>query len=81
MKRAIFAILLCGAAGLSSGCAVCQSCFDYDYPAYGGNYERYDRTHGRVGSAFNDAGAPVGQLPAPIPTPEGEMIPTPMPMD
>ena len=80
MKRALFAILLGGAAGIFSGCAVCQSCFDYDYPAFGGVYERHDPAHGRVGSAFNDAGAPVGQLPRP-PTPEGEMIPTPMPMN
>lgn len=41
----------------SSGCSICCTPFDYAYPAYGGKWERTDRFHGRVGSAFDPAGS------------------------
>ena len=40
----------------SSGCSICCTPWDYAYPAYGGKWERTDRFHGRVGSAFEPAG-------------------------
>ena len=41
------------AIGLS-GCAACCNPYDFDYPAFGGKWERVDRQQGRVGSAFYD---------------------------
>jgi hypothetical protein len=41
-----------------AGCAMCAGPFDADYSAEGGVWERHDPSHGRVGSAFSDAGAP-----------------------
>jgi len=40
----------------SAGCSMCGSPFDHAYGGYGGVTERYDRFHGRVGSAFAPAG-------------------------
>ena len=37
-----------------SGCAACCNPYDFDYPAFGGKWERVDRQQGRVGSAFYD---------------------------
>lgn len=45
----------------ASGCSVCCTPFDDAYPAYGGKWERTNRFHGRVGSAFDPAGGPVGE--------------------
>ncbi len=39
-----------------AGCAMCSGPFDADYSAEGGVWERHDPSHGRVGSAFSDAG-------------------------
>ena len=36
---------------------MCAGPFDADYSAEGGAWERHDPSHGRVGSAFSDAGA------------------------
>lgn len=44
----------------SVGCSICCTPYDYAYPAYGGKWERTDRFHGRVGSAFE----PAGPIPA-----------------
>ena len=41
------------AIGLS-GCAACCNPYDFNYPAFGGKWERVDRQQGRVGSAFYD---------------------------
>ncbi|MCP4813607.1 MAG: hypothetical protein GY888_13940 [Planctomycetaceae bacterium] len=41
-----------------TGCAMCAGPFDRQYSAEGGAWERHDPNHGRVGSAFSDAGAP-----------------------
>lgn len=46
---------------LSTGCAMCQSCFDDAYPHYGSIAERTERNCGRVGSAFDPAGPDVGE--------------------
>jgi hypothetical protein len=46
---------------LSVGCAMCCGPFDYDYPTFGGKYDRYDRSYGRLGSVFSDPmAAPTG---------------------
>ena len=37
-----------------SGCAMCSTCDDDTYAAFGGKWQRVDMTHGRVGSAFVD---------------------------
>ena len=41
---------------LISGCAICQSPFDYTYDASGGRWQRTDACCGRVGSAFTPVG-------------------------
>ena len=38
---------------------MCSSTFDQHYAAQGGSWERHNPTHGRVGSAFGDAGGPA----------------------
>jgi hypothetical protein len=57
-------IRLIGVVGLliaacSSGCSLCCTPYDDAYPAYGGKWQREDRYHGRVGSAFEPAGGMV----------------------
>jgi hypothetical protein len=53
MKKLI--LLLAGISSIGmSGCAACCSPYDFDYPTFGGKWERLDRQHGRVGSAFYD---------------------------
>jgi len=39
-----------------AGCAICSSEFDDDYAAFGGSWDRHNRSGGRVGSAFDPAG-------------------------
>lgn len=49
---------------VTSGCAMCSSCDDRSYGAYGGAWERLDRCYGRVGSAFTpEVGAKVKGAP------------------
>jgi hypothetical protein len=63
----------------SAGCSVCYTPFDYAYPTYGGKWQRTDRFHGRVGSAFEPAGPfPVEEAP-PTEEVEGKLEPTPAP--
>lgn len=45
---------------LSSGCALCDSPYDYDFAAFGGVRDRYDRRNGRVGSILDPADAAGG---------------------
>jgi len=52
-------------AGLSTGCAICSSCHDEDYGYYGGTWQRHNPSHGRVGSAFDDAGGSIVSDPPP----------------
>ena len=54
MNRFGFMLLALSLPGLV-GYAACCAQFDDAYPTYGGNWERVDRFHGRVGSAFSDA--------------------------
>ena len=56
------------------GCAYCQSPFDQHYGAQGGSWHRHNPTEGRVGSAFSDAGSPVGE---PIEAPAGSELTSP----
>jgi len=59
MLRTLFTLSLLGLLAASSGCAMCSSCDDESYSAYGGRWQRQDMTQGRVGSAFAPAGAKV----------------------
>jgi len=52
------------------GCAFCASPFDDHYGAEGGAWERHNPTEGRVGSAFSNAGSPVGDPTEPTMAPE-----------
>lgn len=45
-----------------SGCSLCCTPWDYAYAGYGGRVPREDRFYGRVGSAFDPAGAMPGVM-------------------
>jgi hypothetical protein len=62
-------------AGASSGCSICCTPWDYAYPAYGGKWERTDRFHGRVGSAFEPAGPFPADQDAALHDPESSALP------
>jgi hypothetical protein len=49
---------------------MCCAPYDYDYPATGGRWERYNPSSGRVGSAFDEAGGPVNAADTPQLSPE-----------
>ena len=57
MFRTIRLLLLIGLLPLWAGCAMCSSCDDYSYGAFGGRWQRDDYVHGRVGSVFEPAGS------------------------
>lgn len=61
MKNMAYICFLLSLATAASGCSMCASPYDYAYPAYGGKWERADRFHGRVGSAFSPAEVPPGE--------------------
>lgn len=61
MKR-LAACLLTLACLAHSGCSLCCTPWDYAYPGYGGSTPRDNRFSGRVGSAFDPAGATPGLL-------------------
>ena len=72
MSRLATALLLVGLIP-AGGCALCANPGDDEYSAYGGRWQRHDRSAGRVGSVFAPAGE--GQPQAdPQPTPA---VPTP----
>jgi hypothetical protein len=48
---------------LASGCTLCCAPFDCDYPYCGGKWVRTNPSSGRVGSLFDEAGAPVESAP------------------
>ncbi|WP_146516662.1 hypothetical protein [Rubripirellula amarantea] len=54
-----------------TGCRICSDCEDLDYAAYGGAWQRTLRDRGRVGSAFDPAGAKAAML-VDRDTPEGQ---------
>lgn len=60
-----------------SGCSTCCSTDDYNYPTYGGKWERTDRQYGRVGSIFTD-GRVNSSAATPMMEPE-EILPQPTP--
>jgi len=70
MNRAALAVILT-LVGLSSGCSMCCGPMDYAYPTHGGKWERADRYHGRVASAFYDASA--GQITDEVVVEDGVM--------
>ena len=63
---------------ISSGCTLCCAPFDCDYPYIGGAWVRTNPSSGRVGSAFDEAGAPAQVVTAAAgqPTPaQAETLP------
>jgi len=63
------------------GCALCGVTDDPNYAAYGGRWQRFERSHGRVGSRFAEAGADTLQEASEVEVvPEGEPGP-PQPGD
>ena len=94
MKR-LAPIAVAALLAASGGCAVCQHCADYFYPAYGGVWQRDNQNSGRVGSVIDPAGGPTGAYPGGEViyeegaiqdgtviydnAPAGEQIPTPVP--
>ena len=52
MHRSILAIAAAFGLAISTGCSMCESCFDYTYPAYGGKYCWEADDCCRAGSAF-----------------------------
>ena len=81
--RLLAAAALCWSLSfMAGGCAICQGPHDCDYPTYGGRWERTNRTHGRVGSEFDPAGAPAAEIAEtviaePTPADAGEYLPEP----
>lgn len=71
MKRIALLLLAMGLPGMV-GCSSCCTPWDDAYPTYGGKWERVDRFHGRVGSAFNDASGQLGTVDEVVYTEEGE---------
>jgi len=61
MQRCFTTLLLLVMALPLIGCAYCANTFDAHYEAEGGVWDRHHPTEGRVGSAFSDAGAPIGE--------------------
>jgi len=60
----------------SSGCTMCCSPDDWNYGAYGGRWQRHDPSHGRVSSAFAEAGYDsLGDVIDAAITPEPELLP------
>lgn len=39
------------------GCSMCCGPYDFDYPTFGGKYQRTNPSYGRVGSVFSDPNA------------------------
>jgi hypothetical protein len=74
VMKAVFLLMLSGCLATFAGCAMCSSCDDYNYGAYGGSWQRVDMQYGRVGSAFTDVGVNVtgdGEELEPEPLPSG----------
>jgi len=67
MSRLLVLSVLSGCFGLSSGCAMCCAPSDFNYQSVAGRWMRTNPTSGRVGSLFDEAGAPI-EGPAPTST-------------
>lgn len=68
--RGLAVACVCSVIVCSSGCLTCCAPNFEMYPAYGGSWERTNRTHGRVGSIIEPAGVLVAQNATPVPPPE-----------
>lgn len=62
-RRSCGLLLLMMLALSSVGCSICCTPHYDMFPAYGGAWERTNRTHGRVGSVFEPAGARMVAAP------------------
>jgi len=62
MHRNLFRLGLLGLCSTTLGCAMCCSPDDYNYAAYGGRWERFDMSQGRVGSVFSQTGAATAAM-------------------
>jgi hypothetical protein len=76
MSRLLVLSVLSGCLGLSSGCAMCCAPLDFNYQSVAGRWMRTNPTSGRVGSVFDEAGAPIE---GPTPTSTQSTPPTPAP--
>lgn len=56
------ALLLIVVLATSTGCRLCCDPETEAFPAYGGAWERTNRTSGRVGSTFDPGGARIGSF-------------------
>lgn len=66
MHRAFWALLALASLAATSGCAMCESYWDYAYPAYGGCCGWHADDCCRAGSAFcHDVGAPHAEETSP----------------
>jgi hypothetical protein len=53
MTRSLWSLVaMIGSSLVLSGCAMCEHCLDYDYPAFGGCCGWHADDHCRAGSAF-----------------------------
>ena len=53
MPRSLWSLVaMIGCSFACSGCAMCEHCLDYDYPAFGGCCDWHADDHCRAGSAF-----------------------------
>ena len=90
MHRVILATVAAFSIAISTGCSMCESCFDYTYPAYGGLYCWDADDCCRAGSAFchvtygshsepggniDEIHDPVPDVPAPTPAEEIPELP------
>jgi len=62
VHRLIAALLFVGCVMPVGGCRICADCEPMAFPAYGGSWQRTDRSSGRVGSVFDPGGAKTSQL-------------------
>ena len=55
----LLSLIACTLLCMTAGCTTCCTPYDYDYPAYGGRWQRNDPTSGRVGSVFSNVSSQV----------------------
>jgi hypothetical protein len=67
---------LCSLMLVASGCAMCCAPYDCDYLYCGGRWVRNNPSSGRVGSVFDEAGAPVDATPTAAAAPTPAPLPT-----
>lgn len=60
----LFLIAIASVLLFGSGCSICSNCDLDAYSAYGGRWQRTERSEGRVGSLFHPAGALVPYGPS-----------------